>query len=241
MPVSELFDALEALDGGAAPKLTKLFPDLDFTRGAVGGIAAGDGWHAPILRLLGRLDAAAGRAGCRIVLRQLREKFGLLRVYVDMDDADFARRKQCLALLDKAEAESQRRCLRCGDLGEMSRDGGYTVMLCPRHRQSRAVAATSPAPTLSAHARLRLAARFGAKEWRELQSPFGPFLLRARLIDDDLAFALSLRGDPSDPTRPHVVAAALARADGGVLELSEDALLDREADLAARVAAVVLG
>ncbi len=138
MPSSELFDALEALDGGAAPRLTVLFPNVGFARGAVGGVAVGDGWHAPLLRLLGRLDAAAGRAGCpTIALRQIKEKFRALRVYFDMADADLALRKQCLALLDEAEAESQRRCLRCGDLGELSHDAGYRVVLCPRHRRRR--------------------------------------------------------------------------------------------------------
>jgi len=240
MPLSELFDALEALDGGgAAPKLTVLFPNLGFARDAVGGVAVGDGWHTPLLRLLGRLDVAAGRAGCPVVVRQMKEKFGLLRVYVDLDNADLALRDKCRALLDEAEAESRHRCLRCGDRGELSRDRGYTVVLCPRHRHSRAAA--SPAPTLSAHVRLRLAARFGVRDWRELQSHFGPLLLRARIVDDGLAFALSLRGGPNDPTRPHVVAAALAHADGGVLELSGDVLLEREADLAARIATAVRG
>ena len=64
-------------------------------------------------------------------------------------------------------------------------------------------------------------------------------LLRARLVEDGVAFAISLRGNPRDAARPQVVAAALYRDHGSALEIPGEAVMAREADLAARIAAAL--
>lgn len=77
----------------------------------------------------------------------------------------------------------------------------------------------------------------GITVWYPILAPSGVAVLRARVIDGGVAFAVSLRDDAGTEATPHVVAAALASADGSLLALSGDALLDREEELASRVAA----
>lgn len=236
----DLFDALDTLDSGQPlADLAAVFPNLRAAHGDSGGFkaAADVGWNAMILRLLARLDSTASHADTTIPITQVKEKFGLLRVYLDLGHADPSLQTTCDALIAEAEAESACRCQRCGAVGEMAQDRRYLVVLCKHHRHSRADAATAPAPELSAHTRLRLAARFGAESWHEVRSPFAAPLLRARLVEDGVAFAVSLRAVPRDPARPKVVVAALCHDDGSALHISGQTVMAREADLADRVAA----
>ena len=242
MPSVDLFETLDALDrGDPLPDFAALFPHLHSSGGPF--IATVDvGWTAMVLRLLARLDATAGAAGATLSIMQVKEKFGLLRVYLDLGGSDRTLRDRCETLVAEAEAESAHRCQRCGARGELAPDRSYLAVLCARHQEnSRARPAMRPGPTLSAHARLRLARLLGAGDWREVQPPHGGALLRARIVDGDVAFAISLRAEPGDAAAPLVVAAALTQADGSVLTLPTHELMDREADLAARVAAELRG
>ena len=239
---TDLFDALDTLDSGQPlADLAAVFPNLRAAHGGSSGFgaAADVGWTSMILRLLARLDSTASHAGTTIPITEVKEKFGLLRVYLDLGDADRSLQTRCDALIADAEAESACRCQRCGALGEMAQDRRYLVVLCQHHRQSCAGVVAAAAPELSAHTRLHLAARFGAEGWHEVRSPFAAPLLRARLVEDDVAFAISLRGNPRDAARPQVVAAALYHDDGSALEIPGEAVMVREADLAARIAAAL--
>lgn len=89
----------------------------------------GFGWK-PILEKLFEDLFAAGWDG---ELAQVKEKFGLLRVYLGEYKPGFTK------IVDVAENESRRTCEKCGQPAEgPSRGGGYWVKtLCAEHSQER--------------------------------------------------------------------------------------------------------
>jgi len=101
------------------------------------GAQCGDGWADIVDRLFTEIDQVEG---VTVKLAQLKEKFGLLRIYVDVDvnagmsmeTVDYLR-KQIGGLVISAEAESSKVCERCGDSGELRSNRGWVKTLCEAH------------------------------------------------------------------------------------------------------------
>jgi hypothetical protein len=92
------------------------------------GLDCGDGWYGLLEKLCGGLMAQAGE-GSVPAIRQVKEKFGQLRVYAG------ALTDEQSALIDVAEAESARTCESCGSPAVLRTDG-WMRTLCDRHIQS---------------------------------------------------------------------------------------------------------
>lgn len=98
----------------------------------VDSIDCGDGW-------LGLLDALCARLqfhtdhgdGPQVRVVQVKEKFGVLRFYVE--DADEVQQ----GMIDLAQALSERTCEVCGALGRATSDGGVFAARCPVHARAK--------------------------------------------------------------------------------------------------------
>jgi hypothetical protein len=87
------------------------------------GIETGDGWLKLIDKLSSDITALDKRDGTTTIAVQVKEKFGGLRFYIEGgSDAVFA-------LIDKAEALSERTCETCGEPGKL-RGKGWVSTLC---------------------------------------------------------------------------------------------------------------
>ncbi|MCO5099242.1 MAG: hypothetical protein M9884_17500 [Rhodocyclaceae bacterium] len=101
------------------------------------------GWAGIVDALFRRIDERlATEPTVRFETVQVKEKFGRLRVYFELETSDIDGSAQ-LALLreeigryvEEAGARSLRTCARCGSAGTASRNNGVVATLCERHRQ----------------------------------------------------------------------------------------------------------
>ena len=87
------------------------------------GFECGDGWFKIIDQLSADITALDKRDGTTTIATQVKEKFGGLRFYIQSgSDAVFA-------LIDEAEALSERTCEMCGEPGKL-RGKGWVSTLC---------------------------------------------------------------------------------------------------------------
>lgn len=88
----------------------------------------GDGWFDLLSGLCAKLDALQLGPNFKIV--QVKEKFGMLRVYVS--DAPKEKRKEVDKLISRAESESSAICEHCGKPGKITHlnQGCYIITLC---------------------------------------------------------------------------------------------------------------
>ena len=111
-------------------KYPQLFPvDVDGkTSIALFGIECGAGWYKLLDELCADIVRLASDAGIPVpTVRQIKEKFGTLRFYIDVEtDAMYER-------ICEAELESSKTCERCGKPGELTVTGGWYRTLCPAH------------------------------------------------------------------------------------------------------------
>lgn len=91
------------------------------------------GWREVMSRLLASIEKRYKEHGLeisedRFSVRQVKEKFGALRVYVncrvDVED-----------LRQVAESESLKTCMSCGKQGAMVVSGGWFHVVCDQHRE----------------------------------------------------------------------------------------------------------
>lgn len=111
------------------PELFKFHRPLDMAARAsfypiCFGVEVGDGWYKILDRLLKKLNAHGG-----IALTQVKEKWGLLRVYTDTGDDDTER------WIDRAELASSKTCEDCGGRGELRNYRGWYYTSCLKHRR----------------------------------------------------------------------------------------------------------
>ena len=91
------------------------------------GFEIGAGWHAIVRNMAHRIEALGAGVRCH----QVKEKFGILRVYVD-------RRVDGMAeIIAEAEAASAITCEECGQPGTMRRNEWMRTR-CHKHRAIRA-------------------------------------------------------------------------------------------------------
>lgn len=101
------------------------------------GCDVGDGWE-PLLRRLCEGLRAAGLEE-RFLFLQIKEKWGLLRIYWDIGDAEGAPvgnagYDSAEGLVNEAEEESQKVCEECGSREGVTTEGGWLRTLCSRCR-----------------------------------------------------------------------------------------------------------
>lgn len=121
----------------------ELFPPqaMDDRTGLMGyGFAHGDGWLAIVRDLLGdlatiRRTLPEGERDAFWVF-QAKEKFGLLRVYLDRYPKDPEAREAAMAAIRVAEELSSVTCEVCGKPGTLRR-GGWLRTLCDEHDRDR--------------------------------------------------------------------------------------------------------
>lgn len=97
-------------------------------------ISCGIGWYELLRAFFDEAGAAGRRAATRITILQIKEKFGGLRIYFQMDGDETS----VQAVRDAehaAEAASFSVCEACGAAGELRDHGGWMVTLCDAHWQ----------------------------------------------------------------------------------------------------------
>lgn len=82
------------------------------------GFDVGDGWFKILDELLEKLSKHDG-----VILAQVKEKFGLLRVYINNGTDEVYK------IIDEYESKSAHVCETCGDPGK-SRGGGWIYTVC---------------------------------------------------------------------------------------------------------------
>jgi hypothetical protein len=107
--------------------------------------AVENGW-LPIIELaLDRVEDSLERHGWigKAGVRQIKEKFGELRLYVRPLDEDEAYpdelASELTAVRMMSSGDSTQTCEICGDVGETGNFAGYYQTLCPRHAGQRRV------------------------------------------------------------------------------------------------------
>ncbi len=95
------------------------------------GFDVGIGWYDIVYRLSEKLEAliAAQPEDDRAYASQVKEKFGILRFYMDGNTT-----KEMEAAIREAEVESAKTCEVCGKPGGITGKGWLTV-LCEEHRK----------------------------------------------------------------------------------------------------------
>jgi uncharacterized protein with HEPN domain len=90
------------------------------------GFACGDGWFRLVDRLSAKLSADPD-----LVVSQIKEKLGLLRIYFEPSPLPSSEIEEATdAALAEAVAESRITCERCGKPGKHARRGGYWSVEC---------------------------------------------------------------------------------------------------------------
>lgn len=93
-------------------------------------VTIGDGWKKLVLELTKKLDALK----IKFTIGQIKEKFGGLRYYAQIDDQDVAEEvlEKFIGLIDDAEAASFDICEDCGEPGFRASPWGWISTLCER-------------------------------------------------------------------------------------------------------------
>lgn len=90
------------------------------------GFSIGDGW----ITLVADLTKDLLKIYPDLKVRQVKEKFGYLRYYIDSVPEDLY--KEIHAMIGNAESASQFICEICGEAGKTTNITGYYVTLCPK-------------------------------------------------------------------------------------------------------------
>jgi|GEM_PF-716198 len=119
---------------------------------APGYPCVGDGWQLIVEKAIERIDAAVrglhGDAKAVVAIRQIKEKFGGLRIYAEWTavPADVGARIQ--EAIDLAAARSFCTCELCGARGQIHNDDGWFATRCDRHAEGEPVEPKQGEPDL---------------------------------------------------------------------------------------------
>jgi hypothetical protein len=97
-------------------------------RFAVDGFAVGDGWLAILDEMAAEIEQICAQTASKLpTVLQIKEKFGLLRIYLSHsnDAVD--------AIIARAEERSAMICEDCGSPGRLRRRDGWMRTLCDAH------------------------------------------------------------------------------------------------------------
>jgi len=104
------------------------------------GLDCGQGWYSIIEALSEELQLLSDQTGFQVIIEQVKEKFGQLRVYHQLvqssEDENHMSPTVLIRIIDKliagAEQESANTCDVCGTYAER-RTTGYILPLCDEH------------------------------------------------------------------------------------------------------------
>lgn len=124
-------------------KLCEDFPELFANRNGdmrttcmVWGFEHGDGWEKIIRECAEQLTYLSKVTGAKFTASQVKEKFGTLRFYFDMEIPDGAEQAPIWdiahAVVGQAEGKSAYTCETCGEYGRM-RGNGWLYTACDAH------------------------------------------------------------------------------------------------------------
>jgi len=84
-----------------------------------------DGWYDILDRLMAKLQYLSDCTGCQVVAAQIKEKFGTLCFYFDIENESGLVRSICYDVVGKAEDESARTCEETGGHGALCVRGSW--------------------------------------------------------------------------------------------------------------------
>ena len=98
-------------------------------------VSCGEGWDKIIFNLCDKLNKYFPK---RVVISQIKEKFGAMRFYIDYIDEKLTEKeiKRINQYITKAENKSAITCELCGKPGKMNCDG-WIKCLCPKCEDGR--------------------------------------------------------------------------------------------------------
>lgn len=103
--------------------------------------AVGDGWRELLERTIERIAAAVGgEPDASVVILQIKEKFGGIRIYHQSKNASRAFDDKVTEAVDLAEARSLTTCDVCGAEGKLRDKVGWYFTRCDEHAEGAAVA-----------------------------------------------------------------------------------------------------
>ena len=100
-------------------------------------VSIGKGWYKMFANLCQEVDDFFGHdmgyptRGFRWV--QVKEKFGTLRAYYDVDKLDGKGSEKLREIIDKYEKMSAKTCEECGEVGELRNATGWYTTKCDKH------------------------------------------------------------------------------------------------------------
>ncbi len=142
-------------------KYPKLFREKDLPASEscmYWGITCGDGWYNIIEEACEKLQKLSDDTNSQIVFTQIKEKFGLLRIYISIDELketriDIMTNHGVLVnsleqpsggvweaahnITNEAEEKSIKTCEVCGELGSPCSNRGWILTLCETHRKQK--------------------------------------------------------------------------------------------------------
>lgn len=96
------------------------------------------GWFQTFAQLCDDIDVTLGENKHGFHWIQLKEKFGVVRAYYQLEpgfsDREPVLREKLMELKNTAEARTSRICASCGDPGKVDPKTGWLIALCPMHR-----------------------------------------------------------------------------------------------------------
>lgn len=102
--------------------------------------AVGDGWRDLIETAIERIaDVMRAHPGASVSIKQIKEKFGSLRLYWQGQKLDESTRLAVVEIVALAEARSACSCETCGAEGALHDSGGYLFTACAEHAEGRKV------------------------------------------------------------------------------------------------------
>jgi hypothetical protein len=97
-----------------------------------------DGWRRVVEEACCAMDEAiASEPTGEVVIVEIKEKFGTLRISVSALELTTAAEDAVKLAVDLAEARSGHVCENCGERGRRWRNGGWLSTLCDRHGKGR--------------------------------------------------------------------------------------------------------
>lgn len=96
------------------------------------GCECGDGWYEILYQMCVRIQKAYADVGITpdIVMLQIKEKYGTLRVYWSAENGDQRLHKTLDSIIQEAEKASASVCEICGKPGELRCDRSWIQTLC---------------------------------------------------------------------------------------------------------------
>ncbi len=92
------------------------------------GFECGKGWYPLIRELLDKLQDIADENDYDFEVTQVKEKYGLLRVYMSWGT------EEVFDLIDEYEKKSGTICEVCGEPGELKENKGWYSTSCDKHK-----------------------------------------------------------------------------------------------------------